>query len=67
MQAAAALMVLMVVGALVAVAATATSTTTLRAPSIPPRGTYTRTLFEAPFLDAGIMPPQPKVESFSFH
>ncbi len=32
-----------------------------------PRGASTRTLFEAPFLDAGIVPPQPKVESFSFH
>lgn len=32
-----------------------------------PRGTHTRSLFEAPFLAAGIVPPQPKVESFSFH
>ncbi|WP_420995066.1 LysR family transcriptional regulator [Cupriavidus sp. 30B13] len=32
-----------------------------------PRGAHTRSLFEAPFLTAGIVPPQPKVESFSFH
>jgi len=32
-----------------------------------PHGAHTRTVFEAPFLDAGIVPPQPKVESFSFH
>ncbi|ALD90517.1 LysR family transcriptional regulator [Cupriavidus gilardii] len=32
-----------------------------------PRGASTRMLFEAPFLDAGIVPPQPKIESFSFH
>ncbi len=32
-----------------------------------PRGTHTRTLFEAPFLNAGIVPPQPRVESFSLH
>ncbi|CAG2145478.1 LysR family transcriptional regulator [Cupriavidus numazuensis] len=34
---------------------------------ITPRGAHTRTLFEAPFLNAGIVPPQPTVESFSFH
>lgn len=32
-----------------------------------PRGASTRRLFETPFLDAGLVPPQPKVESFSFH
>jgi molybdate transport repressor ModE-like protein len=34
---------------------------------ITPRGAHTRTLFEMPFLDAGVVPPQPKIESFSFH
>jgi len=34
---------------------------------VAPRGAYTRQVFEAPFLSAGIVPPSPKVESFSFH
>lgn len=32
-----------------------------------PRGAYTRRVFEEPFLLAGMAPPRPKVESFSFH
>ncbi|GJG94135.1 LysR family transcriptional regulator [Cupriavidus pauculus] len=34
---------------------------------VTPRGAQTRTLFEAPFLSAGLVPPQPVVESSSFH
>ncbi|MGN5477548.1 LysR substrate-binding domain-containing protein [Cupriavidus basilensis] len=34
---------------------------------VAPRGAHTRQVFEETFLSAGIVPPGPKVESFSFH
>ncbi|MCY1307351.1 LysR substrate binding domain protein [compost metagenome] len=34
---------------------------------VAPRGAHIRQVFEEPFLAAGIVPPRPSVESFSFH
>ncbi|MGE7957300.1 LysR family transcriptional regulator [Pseudomonas sp. NPDC089530] len=34
---------------------------------VAPRGAYIRQAFEEPFLAAGIVPPLPSIESFSFH
>ena len=34
---------------------------------VAPREAYTRQLFEQLFMSAGLVPPHPKVESFSFH